>query len=254
MALWPADFWASRRCFMASNTWFSTASIPRSLTNWLISSSDRPSSSWARASGLLMSLISLTRANPTHDGGLNMPDDEDVLDVADRLWRGEIAIEQAHPFAPPGAVTQVAEGCAFVPSFANVSAVATDDGLVLVDTGSQLFARNAIDELRRWSTDRVHTAVYSHGHVDHVFGVPLLEEEADAKGWAAPTLIAHEALPARFDRYILTAGYNEVINQRQFRVPNLRWPTEYCYPDRPYHDTLAVDIGGLRIALHHARG
>jgi alkyl sulfatase BDS1-like metallo-beta-lactamase superfamily hydrolase len=181
-----------------------------------------------------------------------MPDD--VLDVADRLWRGEIPIEQAHPFAPRDAVAQVTDGCAFVPSFANVSAVATGDGLVLVDTGSQLFARAAIDELRRWSTDRVHTAVYSHGHIDHVFGVPLLEEEAETNRWPAPTVIAHEALPARFDRYILTAGYNEVINRRQFRVPNLRWPTEYRYPDRTYRDTLTVDVGGVRIELHHARG
>src|SRR3954465_14099331 len=150
----------------------------------------------------------------------NMPDDDDVLEVADRLWRGEIPIEQAHPFAPRGQVAEVSDGCAFVPSFANVSAVATDDGLVLVDTGSQLFARVALDELRRWSTDRVHTAVYSHGHVDHVFGVPLLEEEAAANDWAPPTVIAHEALPARFDRYILTAGYHEAINRRHFQGPN----------------------------------
>jgi len=183
-----------------------------------------------------------------------VPDDNDVLDVADRLWRGEIPIEQAHPFAPRGAVAQVADSCAFVPSFANVSAVATGDGLVLVDTGSQLFARAALDELRRWSTDRVHTAVYSHGHIDHVFGVPLIEEEAATQGWAPPTVIAHEALPPRFDRYILTAGYNEVINQRQFRVPNLRWPTEYRYPDRTYRDTLTVDVGGVSFELRHARG
>src|SRR6266513_1473599 len=108
----------------------------------------------------------------------------DVLDLADRLWRGDIGIEEAHPFAPKGSQVDVADGCAFVPSFANVSAVATDDGLVLVDTGSQLFARQVVDELRRWSERPVHTAVYSHGHVDHVFGVPLLEEEASAKGWA----------------------------------------------------------------------
>ena len=178
---------------------------------------------------------------------------DDVLDVADRLWRGEIPIEQAHPFAPRGGVAEVAEGCAFVPSFANLSAVATGDGLVLVDTGSQLFAPAAIGELRRWSAERVHTAVYSHGHIDHVFGVPLLEEEASAKGWAPPTVVAHEALPARFDRYILTAGYNEIINQRQFRVPNLRWPTKYRYPDRTYRDTLALEVGGVGIELHHAR-
>src|SRR3954463_13340719 len=108
MALWPADFWASRRCFMASNTWFSTASIPRSLTNWLISSSDRPSSSWARASGLLMSLISLIAANPTHDANdaerllrrLRAPQLHRVLTVVDR--RADPARRVAsQPRAPP---------------------------------------------------------------------------------------------------------------------------------------------------------
>ncbi|MBV8296419.1 MAG: MBL fold metallo-hydrolase [Acidimicrobiia bacterium] len=183
-----------------------------------------------------------------------MPDDLDVLDVADRLWRVDMTIEQAHPFAPRGGIAEVADGCAFVPSFANVSAVSTDDGLVLVDTGSQLFAPAALNELRRWSTDRVHTAVYSHGHIDHVFGVPLIEEQASANGWAPPRVLAHEAMPARFDRYILTAGYNEVINRRQFGVPNLRWPTEYRYPDETYRDTLTVDVGGTAIELHHARG
>jgi alkyl sulfatase BDS1-like metallo-beta-lactamase superfamily hydrolase len=180
--------------------------------------------------------------------------DPDALELSDKLWRGEIAIEDNHPFAPRGGVVEVAAGCAFVPSFANVSAVATDDGLVLVDTGSQLFAGMALAELRRWSNARVDTAVYSHGHIDHVFGVPLIEAEARANMWEAPLVVAHEALPARFDRYILTAGYNEIINQRQFRAPNLRWPTEYRYPDETYRDEAVLDIGGERIELHHARG
>ena len=53
-----------------------------------------------------------------------MPDDLDVLDVADRLWRGEIQIEQAHPFAPRGGVAEVGNGFAFVPSFGGAAAVA----------------------------------------------------------------------------------------------------------------------------------
>src|SRR5436305_12874980 len=97
----------------------------------------------------------------------------DVLDIADRLWRGEVSVEDHHPFAPRGGVTEVAAGCAFVPSFANVSAVATDDGLVLVDTASQLFAPMALGELRRWSDARGPTAVYSHGHIDPGCCVPL---------------------------------------------------------------------------------
>src|SRR2546423_97865 len=63
----------------------------------------------------------------------------DVIELSDRLWRGEATVEEHHPFAPRGELTEVADGCGFVPSFANVSAFATDDGLVLVDVGGMRF-------------------------------------------------------------------------------------------------------------------
>ena len=44
--------------------------------------------------------------------------------------------------------------------------------------------------------------IYSHGHIDHVFGVAPWEAEAAEQGWPAPVVVAHEALPRRFDRYI----------------------------------------------------
>ncbi len=69
-----------------------------------------------------------------------------------------------------------------------------------------------------------------------------------------PEVIAHHALPARFDRYIFTAGYNTIINRRQFGFTDLVWPTEYRYPDRTYHDTLDVSVGGLGFALRHEKG
>src|SRR5438874_12890606 len=64
-ALWPAAFSGAKRSCMASNTWLNTVSTPAAVTNSLISSSDRPSSNWARASGLLVSLRSLTGRNTT---------------------------------------------------------------------------------------------------------------------------------------------------------------------------------------------
>lgn len=67
-------------------------------------------------------------------------------------------------------------------------------------------------------------------------------------------VVAHEGVPARFDRYVLTAGYNEVINSRQFGVTGLRWPTEYRRPDRTYCGELAVEVGGVAFALRHEKG
>lgn len=177
-----------------------------------------------------------------------------VLDVSDRLWRGELTVEEVHPFSLIGPVEELADGVAFVPSFANVSALRTDDGLVLVDTGSAPLAQHVHSTVRTWDRSPLHTAVYSHGHIDHVFGVPLFEAEAAEQGWAAPEVVAHEALPARFDRYLLTAGYNEVVNQRQFSMPDLRWPREYRYPDVTYAGAMDLSIGGLDVQLRHCRG
>ena len=100
----------------------------------------------------------------------------------------------------------------------------------------------------------LHTAVFTHGHIDHVFGVDLYEEEARTNGWAAPRVIAHAAIAERFERYRMTAGYNAVINQRQFKAPGLRWPTEYRMPDETYTDTLSVTVGGEAFELFHDRG
>ena len=109
-----------------------------------------------------------------------------VLELAERLWTGEARVEDTHPFSLIGEAEEVADGVAFVPSFANVSAFRTEDGLVLVDTGSEILAQHVHGTLRRWNTDRLHTAIYSHGHIDHVFGVPVFEAEARDQGWEPP--------------------------------------------------------------------
>ncbi|HUP84605.1 MAG TPA: alkyl sulfatase dimerization domain-containing protein [Acidimicrobiales bacterium] len=181
---------------------------------------------------------------------------DDILTLADELWRGETDLEGHHPVSGQnlGDLAEVMDGVAFVPSFANVSAFTTGDGLVLVDTGSALLAQSVHDQVRTWTPERLDTAVYSHGHIDHVFGVPVFEAESSANGWRAPRVIAHEALPPRFDRYILTAGYNGIINARQFGLRNFSWPTEYRYPDETYERRLDVTVGSLSFELHHCRG
>jgi len=123
-----------------------------------------------------------------------------VLELADALWRGDAG--DYHPVSHLGSMAEICDGVAFVASFANVSAFRTDDGLVLVDTGSAPAAPVIHRELRSWSGDRLHTAVYSHGHIDHVFGVGVWEEESAGERWPAPVVVAHEALPARSEAMI----------------------------------------------------
>jgi glyoxylase-like metal-dependent hydrolase (beta-lactamase superfamily II) len=159
-----------------------------------------------------------------------------------------------HPLvAAPRSFEELEPGLAFVSSFANVTAFETDAGLVLVDVGSHLFAPGA-RRARRWSIRPLHTAIYTHGHIDHVFGVDRYDAEARDAGAPPPRVVAHEAVADRFDRYRMTAGYNAMINRRQFRVPDLVWPVDYRYPDVTYRKTLALDVGGTHFVLNHDRG
>ncbi len=171
-----------------------------------------------------------------------------LLDLSARILAGEAAIEDHHPFSPTNELEEVAPGVAFVSSFANVAAVDTGAGLCLVDTGSAFAAGAVHGAVRSWSTERATTAVYTHGHIDHCMGTAPFEAEGPIE------VVGHEAVDDRFDRYIKTAGYNGVINQRQFRAKGLQWPLEYRRPDRTYRDTLDLDLGGERVELRHARG
>jgi alkyl sulfatase BDS1-like metallo-beta-lactamase superfamily hydrolase len=177
-----------------------------------------------------------------------------VLDQSTRILDGEGRGGRGHPMVPSGSVEEVAPDVAFVPSFANVSALRTSEGLVLFDTSSTMTSTRVHDELRSWSSDPVHTVVFTHGHIDHVFGVEHYDADNAAAGAPPVRVVAHEALPARFDRYRRTAGYNGAINARQFSSPGLKWPTDYRYPDETYRDSLVLEVGGERIELHHALG
>lgn len=170
-----------------------------------------------------------------------------IREQFEAYWHGEIDPEETHPFAPLLDLEELADGVAFVSSFANSTAIQTADGLLIVDPGSFLLSGQVHAAIRARYPEPATRIVYTHGHVDHCFGTKLWEEHGPL------TVIAHEAVPARFDRYKLTRGWNGCINARQFRG-NVEWPVDYRYPDQTFRDRLDLDIGGERIELHHARG
>jgi len=179
---------------------------------------------------------------------------EYVLEMSDRLWRGELSVTESHPVVTNNELDEVAPGTAFIPAFGSICVFAVGDELLLVDTGNRFLARRNFERVRGWSTAPVRTVVYTHGHIDHVFGLAPFEAEAEDRGWAPPHVVAHRDLPKRFDRYKLTAGYNGVINARQFKMGSFEWPVDYRYPDETYDDLLDLDVGGERFELHHALG
>jgi len=179
------------------------------------------------------------------------------LEQSERLLRGEGSTAEPglHPFHPAERLEEVADGFGLYKGFVNVVAVRTPEGVLLVDTGSFHPAQHqrSFAGVRGYAPERVHSAIYTHGHVDHAYGLPPFLAEAEAKGWARPRIVAQRAVPERMDRYGETAGYNQIVNSRQFGVP-VRWPTQPIRPTELYDDAAVLEVGGVEARLAHARG
>ncbi len=178
----------------------------------------------------------------------------EVIDLAEKAWSGALAETQVHPGRALVAFEPVEDGMGFMSAFSNALVLDTGEGLVFIDTSSLFHAQALYDGVRAWSQAPVHTGVYTHGHVDHVFGLLRFQEEAKEQGRPAPRIVAHDACPARFDRYKLTRGYNGHINMRQFGFDKPLFPGEFTYPDETLASERVLEIGGERIDLRHDRG
>ena len=174
-----------------------------------------------------------------------------IRELAERSWAAEI--EPYELWKPTGATEEIAPGVFFLHAFANVTVVRAGDGLVLVDTASEAARARTFAAVRAIDPAPVRAAIYTHGHADHAFGLPPFRAEAEAKGWAPPRVVAHRGVAARFDRYRATAGYNRLVNARQFSRPPT-WPTEYVYPETTYESALRFEADGIGLELEHARG
>jgi glyoxylase-like metal-dependent hydrolase (beta-lactamase superfamily II) len=157
-----------------------------------------------------------------------------------------------------GGPIEVAERTWFQSQFSGAAAFETDEGIVLVDTGTKLFAPMLAGMLRQKTQAPIHTAVYTHGHIDHAYGL----EAFLAPGQAPPRVIGHRAMPARFARYQATAHHNAAINARQFGG-TVEAQTNDAYasfgeppiaPNTLYDDQMEIVVGGVRFELHHCKG
>ncbi|WP_219418396.1 MBL fold metallo-hydrolase, partial [Pseudonocardia nigra] len=196
----------------------------------------------------------------------------DLLGLSARIIDSGVADEPVNRTTQE--LSEVADGIAVVESFSHSVAVRTDEGLVVFDASGAQTGAQVVEALRGWSTEPVHTLVYTHGHVDHVGGSGALLADGAERGHRRPRVAAHENVGRRLDRYRRTSGYNLVINARQFgwlRDPAMRigagelsppvgartprfLPDDVAEPDVTYSDRLDLQVGGLDIALHHAKG
>lgn len=172
---------------------------------------------------------------------------ENILETAERVYAGDRDVS----------FEEVTDGVYFESLFSGVTAFETDAGLVLVDTGPELLARPLADALRERTDAPVAAAVYTHGHVDHAYGLDayLLDDQAP------PEVVAHEATLDRFERYERTSGHNAAINARQFGgtvdaaagMTGVFGTPEHP-PTRTVREATTLEVGGVRFEVRHGKG
>jgi glyoxylase-like metal-dependent hydrolase (beta-lactamase superfamily II) len=194
--------------------------------------------------------------------------------MADLLSLSARIIDSGFTDQPVNRVTnelsEIADGLAMVESFSHCVALRTADGLVCFDASGAMSGKAVRESLRGWSSDRVSHLVYTHGHADHVGGSMFFADDQ-------PTVVGHENVAVRMDRYEFTNNWNLLINARQFggisgdlnlnvggegdgismkANPNARrfLPAATLRPATTFGDHGALSVGGEEIELHHDRG
>src|SRR5690348_3206644 len=110
-------------------------------------------------------------------------------DAAGRILAGTLEFRDWFLGLKDVELHEVARDVAYVASkgvIGNVSLIRTPAGIVMSDTGIASHAPRILEELRRWSDAPIHTVVYTHGHWDHVAGLPVYDREAQAAGRPLP--------------------------------------------------------------------
>ncbi len=138
----------------------------------------------------------------------------DLLDLSARI------IDSGHADQPVNRVTneisEIAPDLAMVESFSHVAAWDVDGELVCFDTSGAHTGADVVQSIRTWRpTSPFRTLVYTHGHADHVGGSGFFAADARSAG-VEPTVIGHVNVASRLARYDAMAGWNVMINARQF--------------------------------------
>jgi len=182
---------------------------------------------------------------------------ESVLGIAENLWTGKTTTFTHHPFGPPFGLEKICDGIYFFKGFSNTVILETGAGLVIVDPAGIVDVSLKHPTIRKVLDAPLNTAIFTHGHTDHVYGVEDYAEENRERGLNPPRVVAHRLLPARLKRYIRTNGWNSVLNSRQFRGgggEKVQWPTRFWWPDVLYDDKMDFTVGECSVTVRHCRG
>jgi glyoxylase-like metal-dependent hydrolase (beta-lactamase superfamily II) len=144
----------------------------------------------------------------------------DFMEVADRVWVARYEWADA-----------------------NVTAIGSERGLVVVDThGSTAAGRQVLDDLRRLGAGSVAAVVNTHWHWDHTFGNAAFREDDPAV-----PIHAHE------DAVRMLAEHGEYMKQRFSESEDPHRDevaaTELVLPDHTFSSTRSLDLGDRLVEL-----
>jgi glyoxylase-like metal-dependent hydrolase (beta-lactamase superfamily II) len=130
-----------------------------------------------------------------------------------------------------------------------------DDGTVS-ENGTERLAPGLAAQLRKHTQLAVHTAIFTHGHLDHAYGLKqfLVPDQPQ------PRIVAQREILDRFARYDRTAGLNAGINARQFGVAPGAQPGDQHFsppalmPDLLFDERVLLAAGELTFEVSHYRG
>jgi alkyl sulfatase BDS1-like metallo-beta-lactamase superfamily hydrolase len=182
-----------------------------------------------------------------------------VFDIGEQMWQGKIGDDDRGPtpFVMTGnPLTEVTDGIYFQVGFGNCVVVDTSDGVVLIDCGFDTMTDIIYDGVKKQFGNKwIIACIYTHGHLDHVGGLPGIQAKQTKEGGPVIKVYAHKNLTGRFDRYCMTCGYNAHINSKQFRTQrDTDVFTSFIYPHVTYDTRLDLTFGGILFELYHDKG
>lgn len=131
--------------------------------------------------------------------------------------------------------------------YAYTSWVITDEGVVIIDTGTGTVAPLVKEEIARETDKPIKYIIYTHGHFDHTEGAAAFMDQH-------PEVIGHENVAPRFDRYQRMAPYFRHIMEIQIRQTLPIRKAAFVYPTLTYRDDYSFKLGGLTFNLFHGKG
>ena len=181
----------------------------------------------------------------------------DLLAMSADIIDGRVAPNELGPLNRINhQLSELANDLAVVEAFSHCIVFKTDDGLVTFDTSNEHGGKKCVSAIQSWTHDPFNTVVFTHGHIDHVGGCGAFCEAYEGR---KPTIVGHENVAARFDRYRMTNGYNHVINERQFGQFKRRGydlagashflPLATPNPDVTSSKNLMLSVGGLEMCI-----